>query len=127
MNINTYETFNKKYTLANAPKKSIKMLYSDVYEYNNGYFNDIKELSQYCKSNDIDMPEYIYGTTEKLLQMKASDIVKELLDDDEWYENAFNDVDSNALDNFQKACDIFCKKCGVGKCYITNYNVCIKI
>lgn len=109
----------KEYTLDNIPK-DIEMFYCDDYGYNNGYFSEIEELEDYCKDEMIEVPKYIYGTTSEELRMDASDIVDVLLE--EWYEDAMENVDDKALEQFQKACDKFCKECGVGACYMVDYN-----
>lgn len=112
----------KEYTLNNIPK-DMEMFYSDYYGYDDGYFSEIEELEDYCKYEGIEIPKYIYGTTSEKLHMDACDIVDILLE--EWYEDAIYNVDDNALKEFQKACDKFCKDCGVGDCYTVDYDTII--
>lgn len=115
----------KKYTFESCPEDSCKMFFLDLYEYDNGYFDDLDNLKDYCNDNDIPVPEYIWGTTEKSLSMDAYDIVSNKLED--WYEDAFDRIDDKWLQELQKALDKFCDECGVGNCYDVDYRTCILI
>lgn len=114
-----------KYTLKNCPEDSCKMFFSDDYGYDNGYFTDLDSLEDYCNDNDIPVPKYIWGTTEKSLSMDAESIVVNALE--EWYEDAFDRVDDTELRELQVALDKFCDNCGVGRCYEVDYKTCILI
>lgn len=114
-----------KYTFGSCPKDSCKMFFSDTYGYDNGYFDDLDSLEDYCNDNDIPVPEYIWGTTEKSLSMDAYDIVSNKLED--WYEDAIDRIDDKCLQELQKAFDKFCDECGVGNCYDVDYRTCILI
>lgn len=114
-----------KYTLGNVPKESCEYFFSDVYGYDNGYFSDIDSLEDYCKESNIDMPKFIWGTTQKELSMDAGDIVSDELE--EWYEDAFKRVKNDELLKLQLALDNFCENCGVGTCYEVDYKVCIEL
>lgn len=69
------------------------------------------------------MPKYVWGTISKSLSLDAGDIVSTALD--EWYEEAFEFVDNDSLAKLQTALNVFCKECGVGKCYEVDYKACI--
>ena len=112
-----------KYTIETAPKESCEYFYYEGYGYDNGYFDDLDSLEDYCNDNDIEIPKYIWGTTIKTLSMNAIDIVSNELE--EWYEDAFDRVGDDALSNLQVAMDVFCKECGVGNCYEVDYKTCI--
>ena len=122
-----YELYKKanKYTIDNAPKESCEYFYSDHYGYDNGYFDDIGSLEDYCKENDIDMPKFIWGTTQKELSIDAEDVASNALE--EWYEDAFERVKNDELLKLQLALDDFCKNCGVGSCYEADYHVCVEL
>lgn len=107
----------------NVPRESCEYFFSDSYGYDNGYFDDIDSLEDYCKDNDVEMPKYIWGTYKKELSMDAESIVSNQLE--EWYEDAFDSVDGNELSLLQAVLDDFCKNCGVGCCYEVDYKVCV--
>lgn len=112
-----------KYTLDNVPRESCEYFFSDSYGYDDGYFDDIYSLEDYCKDNDVEMPKYIWGTYKKELSMDAESIVSNELE--EWYEDAFDRVDDKELFLLQAALDNFCENCGVGNCYEVDFNVCV--
>ena len=112
-----------KYTLENVPKESCEYFFSDIYQYDNGYFSDIDSLEDICNENEIKMPNHIWGTYRRELNMDAVSIVSNQLE--EWYEDAFDMVDDKALSELQVALDNFCMNCGVGACYEVDYKVCI--
>lgn len=112
-----------KYTLESAPKESCEYFFSESFGYDNGYFIDIDSLEDYCRDNEIEIPKFVWGTTEKTLSMDAEDIVSSELE--EWYEDAFDRVNDSELALLQAAMDNFCEKCGVGSCYEVDYKTCI--
>jgi len=114
-----------KYTLENVPKESCEYFYFESYEYNNGYFDDIDSLEEFCKENEIDMPKFIWGTKKKELSIDAYSVVNNALE--EWYEDAFDNVNDTSLSELQDCLDKFCKTCGVGDCYDVDYKVCIEL
>lgn len=119
-----YEKANK-YTLDSVPKEYCEYFFSDIYGYDNGYFDNIDSLEDYCKDNDIDIPKFIWGTSKKELSIDAYDVVDRALE--EWYEDAIDRVDDKELEKLQAALDDFCKNCGVGDCYEVDYKVCIEL
>lgn len=114
------------YTMGTAPKEYIKYLYSNIYPYNNGYFDDIDELEAYCRDKNIEMPLYVWGTYEVEFDLDADTIVEQALE--ESYEGAMNNVDEVELEKLQEACDDFGKAHnGLLNSYCVNYSVCIDI
>lgn len=114
-----------KYTLDNVPKESMEYFFSDLYGDNNGFFDDIDSLEDYCRDNDIELPKYIWGTNKKELSIDAYNFITNELE--EWYEDAFEGVNDNELAKLQVALDDFCKNCGVGACYDVDYKTCVNI
>ena len=114
-----------KYTLDNAPKESCEYFFSNVYGYDDGYFDDIDSLADYCNDNDIEIPKFVWGTTKKELSIDAEDVISSELE--EWYEDAFDRVNDDELSKLQVAFDNFCKNCGVDACYDADYKICIEL
>lgn len=114
----------REFTVDNIPE-NIKMFYSNTYNYNNGYFEDIEEFKKYCKENGVEPPIYIYGTIERKLKIDARLIAENELED--WYDDAMENVDEDALAELQKALDKFCETCGVGPAYVLDVNTRIKL
>lgn len=50
-----------KYTLDNVPRESCEYFFSDSYGNDDGYFDDIDSLEDYCKDNDVEKPKIYLG------------------------------------------------------------------
>jgi len=82
-----------------APNESKKMMYSDSYPYNEGYFTDIEDLLEYCKDEDVPAPLYVWSTREINLVMDAWSVVENACD--ELHESAMDNIDNiKELQNF---------------------------
>lgn len=116
----------KHYTLETVPKESVGMLYSDSYGYNEGYFGEIDELEDYCDSEEITTPTYVWGAKAIPFGLNAYDIVQNALEDS--FEDAFDRVDADELQKLQNAMDEFCSYHGESlTTYYVDYNVCIDL
>ena len=107
---NELDRFNKatKWTWDNVPKDKVEFLYHDLYSYGDGYFSDIDELREYCQDEDIEMPKYVYCTTPIEFSLDAWDLIESRLE--EAYEGAEDNVNEDALVEFQEHCNEFVKK-----------------
>ena len=116
----------KHYTLETVPKESVCMLYSDSYGYNEGYFTEIEDLEDYCDSEYTCKPSYVWGTVAIPFELNAYDIVQRALEDS--YEDAFDNVDNEALKDLQDAMDKFAKAhSDILTTYYIDYSVCIDL
>lgn len=116
----------KHYTLDNCPQEYKEFFYNETYGYGNGYFYDIRDLEDYCKDYDIEMPKYVWGTSKQEITLDAYDFVSQALE--ESYEDAFDHVNEEELDKLQMACDEFIKAHnGSLDTYYVNYDVCIDL
>lgn len=100
--------YNKatKYTFETCPKEYIGMLYSEEYGYNEGYFTDIDELEDYCDSEDIEIPKYVYGTYKQEFSLgDASDLINDKLE--ESFEDSYTYIVDDDIKELQKAFDKF--------------------
>ena len=117
---NELNRFNKaiQYTFDNVPKDSIEFMYSDSYGYNEGFFNEIEELEDYCYDEDIAMPKYVWCTKPIRFSLDGWDLVERALEDS--YEDASDNVDGDELKELQNACDKFCKN---HKGFLDSYDI----
>jgi poly-D-alanine transfer protein DltD len=112
-----------KSTYDNVPNKQKEMLYSESYEYNEGYFSDIDELIEYCEENESEVPKYVWSTTKNTLSIDACNIVEQACE--ELHEDAYQNVtDEQELQDFlDKWCD---KQSGVDT-FMVDYEYAISI
>lgn len=111
----------RHYTIETAPKESTIMLYSDDYDYNNGYFNDMEWIDS-CNEK----PTYVWGTKAIPFELIAYNIVQNALEDS--FEDAFDMVDDEVLKELQDAMDKFVKAHGDSlTTYYVDYNACIDL
>ena len=98
------DRYNKatKYTFESAPKESTKIIYSELYPYNEGFMYDIED-------EDIEKYEikYVYGTKRISPHYDAWDMVEYMLEDS--YEDSDDQVDNKELEKLQSAIDTFIK------------------
>lgn len=113
---------SKKYTLNTCPKEFMDMFYSDMYEKNEGFFENIEELEEYCSNKKIEMPKYVYGTNINEFSLNANDIIELNLEESGYN---LNDVSPNSLEVLQTACDEFVLNNICFNMYSVNYKVCI--
>ena len=111
----------KKVSYDECPADSKVMMYSEHYGYNEGYFTDLEDLLEYTDSEDIQMPKYVWATSEIPLSMNADSII----------EDACSDLHEDARDNItnekelQEFLDKWCERQGGVNTYYMNYKVAI--
>lgn len=119
--------FNKsvKYTLDTIPKEHSEMYFSEVYGYDDGYFGDIDDLLDYCQSENIKPPAYVWGTDKTMLSLDAMDVVSDACE--ELHEGAFDSISSEDIKEVQDFFDKWCKRQAGTATYSVNYSYCILI
>lgn len=93
-----------------------RMLYSEYYPYNEGYFEDFDEFFDTWESEHEDedpKPEFCFGTDTAGFSIDAESIVENACED--LYEGAFEDC--SHIDELQSAIDDWAKKYGPGDSY----------
>jgi len=116
------------YMIKTVPDKYSKMLYSDDYAYNNGYFSELEDLEDYCCGENEPMPNCIWGTEVIPFELDARDIVNMELVLQNSYEEAYKRINDKALERLQIAMDKFCEEHGDNlTSYCVNYNICIDL
>lgn len=104
-----------------APNESKKMMYSDDYPYNEGYFSDIEDLLEHCKDIDIPAPAYVWSTQEINLGMDAYSIVESACD--ELHEEAINNIEN--IEELQDFLNAWCAKQTGTNTYTVDYRYAI--
>ena len=64
------------YCYEEVPDESKEMMYHELYKENNGFFYELDEFLDYCVWNDIEIPEYVWGTKSYVLSINAAQIVE---------------------------------------------------
>ena len=88
-------------------------------------YDDIEELEDYCKENDIAMPKYVWGTTVSKISMDADSIIESACE--ELYEEAGEQIDDRDSKELQDMLDKWCEKQRGTDTYYVDYNVAILI
>lgn len=119
--------FNKatKYTLDTIPKENSEMFFSETYGYDEGYFSDIDDLLDYCYSENINPPDYVWGTDKTMLSLNACDILSNACE--ELHEDAYDSIGDKDIKEMQDFFDEWCKGQTGTTTYSVNYNYCILI
>ena len=104
------ERFNKatKYKLSECPKEKRKLMYSEKYGNNDGYFGILDDFINYCKSHNTEVPKYVWGTEEKMISLNALDVIA--LGCYGLYHGAENSVNYDSCLELQNFLDEWCKK-----------------
>lgn len=112
-----------KCELKDISSEYTEMFYSESYRYNDGYFSEIEDLIEYCESEDIEIPDYVWATQKVDLQLDACDILENACE--ELCEDAFDNLtDINGL---QKLLDEWVSKQSGQNTYYPNYRYAIKV
>lgn len=106
-----------------VPAEHKEMLYSEKYDYNEGYFTDVGEFIDYCKDNDIEVPKYVWSTTKIGLSIDAGSVIESACDD--LHEDAYQNItDEKGLQEFL---DAWCAKQTGTDTYTADYKYAITI
>ena len=106
-----------------VPLEHKEMLYSEKYDYNEGYFTDVGEFIDYCKDNDIEVPKYVWSTTKIGLSIDAGSVIESACDD--LHEDAYQNItDEKGLQEFL---DAWCAKQTGTDTYTADYKYAITI
>lgn len=87
------------------------------------YFQDIDDLEEYYEDEEMELPDYVYGCVAIEFNLDMYGIVQdELLDNH--FEDAYDFVDMDSLNNLQKIVDEWTKAQGIVS-YEKDYNLAI--
>ena len=121
----------EKYDCVNAFDK-FDMLYSDAYDYHDGYFTnwddffdkfkDLEREYKECFGTDMVKPEYVWGTYSRDLQIDADGVIEYATE--EMWEGAAESCDYKSL---QKLLDDWCKEQTGATTYYVDYEHAVKI
>lgn len=106
-----------------VPEESKKMLYSESYGYNEGYFQDIDELAEYCEEHGTTSPGYVWSTTRIALSMDADKILEMVCED--LHEDARDNITDE--DELQKFLNDWCEKQTGTDTYTVDYKYVIEV
>lgn len=110
----------QKIRIEDAPDEVKEMVYSDQYDYNEGYCSDLDWIDDL---GEDERPTYVWATEKASLHIDAYNIVSQACED--LHEDAFDNVDN--LDGLQKLLDAWCdKQSGTGT-YWVNYKLALLI
>jgi len=121
---NEQRLFDKaiKCEMEETPIAFIEMLYSESYGYE-GFFPDIEDLLEYCKNEEIDIPEYVWATQKVKLSLDAYGILENACE--ELHEDAFSNLTD--IEGLQKLLDKWVDTQGGQSTYYPYYKYAIKI
>jgi len=98
-----------KLSADNEIAKSMGMLFSEEYGYNEGYFSDWESFFDYWdshNSNEDKRPEYVWGTDKYLIRVDADDIVERATED--LWEDAADQISKSDIEELQTFLDKWC-------------------
>ena len=115
----------RKQALIDAPFAPPEILeksyffYSDIFGYNEGYFDSWDEFFDYWhengESNGDERPEFVWATEPVEMNIDAYDVISRATED--LYEDASTDISDAAIKELQDFLDRWCKTCGVNTTY----------
>lgn len=89
------------------------------------YFSDVDSLLD-SHDDDAEPPVWVWGTTEQPFTLDADDIISQQLEQQEFYEDAFDNISVDALKELQGLLDAWLKKQDM-KSYMVDYGVVVDI
>jgi hypothetical protein len=81
--------------------------------YGEGYFSGVDELLDYCETEGVDVPAYVWACKSKALSLDGDSILESALDGQEMYEDAGDDIPQDARDRLQAYLDVWTKEVGL--------------
>ncbi len=114
-----------------APKEIVdatECFFSESYSNNEGYFFDWDEFFEDWFENhesDEERPLYVWITEPVEMSVDVQNIIESATDN--LYEDAFDDITSEARKELQEFVDGWCKRCGVGTTYYESHKYKVKI
>lgn len=105
--------------------KEFKMMYSDFYKYNEGYFADWEDFFDYWYEyhKDEERPQYVFGTTEIKLSIDVDSILLDACDD--LHEDAYDRLED--IGELQDFLNKWCEKQTGATSYCEDYTYAIEI
>ena len=119
-NLNVSNTNFYKYE--DVPNESKNMIYCEEL---NRYFYDLEDLFDVCEEEDLNIPEYVYGTQTDMIHINADYIVEEACED--LHEDAYESIDYTDIKKLQKMLDDWCKEQTCTVTYYPDYIYAIKV
>lgn len=116
------ERFDKaqKLKIEDAPDAVKEMIYSNNYDYNDGYCSDLDWLYDL---NEDERPKYVWSTEKISLHIDADNIVSQACED--LHEDAFSNIDG--FEELQEFLDAWCDKQTGAETYCVNYKLALLI
>lgn len=114
-----------------APKEiadAMECFFSDSFSLNEGYFFDWDEFFEDWFENhepDDVKPVYVWITEPVEMSVDVQNIIENATDD--LYEDASEDITSEARKELQDFVDGWCKRCGVGTTYYESHKYKVRI
>ena len=108
--------------------ETMECFYSENYPYAEGYFLDWEDFFSAWVDNfepDEEKPEYVYATEKLEFAIDAYDMVTNHLEN--FYEDAYNNIKTEKMQELQRYLEEWCATCGVGKSYVMDYRKKIRI
>lgn len=73
-----------------------------------GYFSDVDALLDYCESEGLEVPEYVWSCEKTDMKLDAHGIVENAVSD--MYEDAYDHIPEKAMVSLQAYLDTWCKE-----------------
>lgn len=114
-----------------APDDMVKEMlcfFSEQYGVNDGYFYDFDEFFEYWYENcteDDERPEFVWITEPVEMSIDVQNFIESATE--ELYEDASDDISSEARKELQDFVDGWCKRCGVGTTYYESHKYKVRI
>ena len=119
------ERFSKAqhYSIKECPPERCEMMYSDSYDYNEGYFSEIEELEEYCEDNDIKMPDYVWCTSSHQLNIDIDSMVENECED--LHEDAYEWIAQKDIEELRTFVNGWCEKQTGTRTFYVDYSAVI--
>ena len=114
-----------EYTIETVPKEKSEYFFSEEYGYNEGYFEDVDALFDYCFAEGIEIPNVIYGTDKQIISVDAYSLVEDSCEP--LWEGAYDSISTEDIEELQELLDNWCSKQTGTTTYTMDYNCKIDI
>ncbi len=75
-----------------------------------GYFSGVDEILDYCETEGIEVPEYVWACSPHEFKLDAEDILERELERQEMYEGADEDIHEDARERLQAYFNVWTKE-----------------
>lgn len=121
-----FDKAKTKVDFKEVPSESSQCFYSSVFPYDEGFFENIDTLIDYCNSTNTDIPKYVWGTIiEKFIVPSADELLVQMLEDNDFLLENKEHIPVEAKDKLEKALEFIRKNNGLNDSYSVDFNMCI--